>query len=173
MKQLFIACILSLVIYCTPACNSAQSEAQNTADAIEKTMKENTPGAIATSENGYYMTAKIDGKDWSASHMIPDLSAESNNKMIRGEKDGDNITFQLWKQGIEVGKKRPFSETNSAGFLLAENPALMSGQSGEVVVTKYDDQWLEGTFHFIARENETGKEIQVTDGFFRVASVQK
>ncbi len=92
--------------------------------------------------------------------------------MIRGEKDGDNITFQLWKQGIEVGKKRPFSDGNSAGIFLAENPGLSNGQSGEVVVTKYDDQWLEGNFHFTVT-NKSGKEIQVTDGFFRVASVQK
>lgn len=171
MKQtLFIFCISLLVIPFAGCDNGAQNEAVKQADLIQKTMKENSPGTIATSDNGYYMTAKIDGKEWSASHMVPDNDERSSYKMIRGENDGDNINFQLWKQGVEVGKKRTFSETNAAGIFIADDPALISGQAGEVEITRLDEQWLEGTYHFTATSGNSNKKVEVTDGRFRVAS---
>lgn len=171
MKQtLFIFSISLLILPFTGCNNAARSEAQQQADLIQKTMKENTPGAIATSETGYYMKAKIDGKEWSATHMVPDNDERSSMKMIRGENDGDNINFQLWKQGVEVGKKRSFSETNAAGIFIADDPELISGQTGEVEITKLDEQWLEGTFHFTATSGSSNKKVEVTDGRFRVAS---
>ncbi len=50
-------------------------------------MEENTPGAIATSENGYFMKAKIDGKEWVASRMVPDNDAKSSSKMVGKKKE--------------------------------------------------------------------------------------
>ncbi len=170
MKQVFFIFCISLLIAFTGCNNGVQNEARQQAELIQKTMKENTPGAIATSDNGYYMKAKVDGKDWSATHMVPDNDERSSYKMIRRENDGDNINFQLWKQGVEVGKKRAFSETNAAGIFLANDAALISGQTGEVEITKFDEQWLEGTFHFTATNSSSNKKVEVTDGRFRVAS---
>lgn len=152
------------------SCNSAQSDAQNTADEIQKTMAENSPEAKFVDESGVYMTAKIDGREWSAVTMIPDNNERSTQKRIRGEKGEDNITFQLWKQGIEAGKKVPFSESNPAGIFLENDPALLSGQKGEVEITKLDDEWLEGVFHFTATSPNSSKKVEVTDGRFRVQS---
>jgi uncharacterized SAM-binding protein YcdF (DUF218 family) len=69
------------------ACNSVQNEAQNQAELIQQTMEENTPGAIATSENAYFMKAKIDGKEWVASRMVPDNDAKSSSKMVGKKKE--------------------------------------------------------------------------------------
>ncbi len=166
---------VAIIILVFTACNSAQTEAQATADAIEKTMKENTPGAVATSANGYYMTATVDGKEWKATHMLP-LNAASDTKLVRGENDGSSISLHLWRPSLKLGLKRSFSPENPAGISLTDDPAaLVSGNVGEVEITKFDDQWLEGKFHFSATGtsydaagSSSKKTAEVTEGRFRV-----
>jgi len=170
MKQIKYFLIFSVPFFFLAACNSVQNEAQNQADLIQQTMEENTPGAIATSENGYFMKAKIDGKEWVASRMVPDNDAKSSSKMVRGEKGEDNINFTLWKQGIVVGKIKSFSETSPAGIFIGDNPDLLTGKTGEVEITRLDEEWLEGRFHFTATSPRSDKKIEVTEGSFRVAS---
>ncbi len=71
MKQIKYFLIFSVPFFFLAACNSVQNEAQNTADLIQKTMKENSPGYIATSENGYYLKAKLDAVfEYSASKPL-------------------------------------------------------------------------------------------------------
>jgi hypothetical protein len=171
MKQvLFIFCTALLLVAVT-GCNNAQTDAVKQAEAIQQTVKENSPGSIPTSESGYYMKAKIDGKQWTASHMMPDDNASSNYKRIQGENDGDNMDFQLWKRGVEVGKKIPFTEDHAANLSLKDIPAFFGGRSGYVEIIKMDDQWLEGTFQFTATSSGSDKKIEITDGHFRVALV--
>lgn len=140
-------------------------------EQIQTTAKDNTPGAIATSGNGYMMKAKIDGRDWSASHMMPDDDVNSSYKMIHGENGGDYINFQLWKRGIEVGKKITFSDDHVANLSLENVSGFFGGKSGEVEITKMDEQWLEGNFHFTATTSSSDKKVEVTEGQFRVALV--
>jgi hypothetical protein len=151
--------------------NGAQSEAVKQAEAIQKAVKENTPGAIATSGNGYYMKANIDGKAWSASFMIPDDNASSSYKMIHGENGGDNIHFQIWKRGIEIGKKILFDENHAADLTLESFDGFLAGKSGEIVIVKMDDQWMQGTFKFTATASSSDKKVEVTNGEFRVPLV--
>ena len=118
------------------------------------------------------MKAKIDGKDWSARGIIPDFDGHSSYQHVVGEKGEDGISFQLWKQGIVVGKKIPFGEDHAVDFTLEGVSGFMSGKSGEAVVTNFDDQWLEGTFFFTATSRSSDKKIEVTDGKFRIPRVQ-
>ncbi len=78
--------------------------------------------------------------------------------------------FNFGNKVLKWAKKRTFSETNAAGIFIADDPALISGQAGEVEITRLDDQWLEGTFHFTATSGSSDKKVEVTDGRFRVAS---
>lgn len=171
MKQVsFVFCTVLLLIGVV-GCSNAQSDAKKQAELIKETVKKNSPGSIATSANGYYMTAKIDGKDWAASHMMPDESTNSSYIRLFGEKGDDNISFQLWKKGLAVGKKIDFSENHAADLNLKDNPAFFGGRTGYVEITKMDDQWMEGTFQFTATSGSTDKKVQVTNGRFRVALV--
>jgi hypothetical protein len=170
MKQTQIVLLLVIVLIAS-ACNSTKSDAENQAELIQKTMKENTPGTIPTSNSGYYMKAKFNGEDWSASHMMPDDNESSSYKMIQGENGKEFITFQLWKRGIELGKKIPFTEEHMANLSMDEEGGYYSGSAGDVEITKIDDQWMEGTFQFSAKTRNSDKKIEVTDGRFRVALV--
>jgi hypothetical protein len=171
MKQVsFVFCTVLLLIGVV-GCSNAQSDAKKQAELIKETIKNNSPGTIATSAKGYYMNAKIDGKDWVASHMMPDENTNSGYIRLFGERGADNISFQLWKRGLAVGKKIDFSENHAADLNLKDNPAFFGGRTGYVEITKMDEQWLEGTFQFTATSSSTDKKIQVTNGRFRVALV--
>ncbi|HVG15349.1 MAG TPA: DUF6252 family protein [Chitinophagaceae bacterium] len=171
MKKMHFILSVSIILISLVACNGgAHSEAVKQAALIEKTMKENTPGSLPTSEAGYYMKAKINGADWSASHMMPDDAATSSYKTIQGESPGRSIYFQLWKRGIEPGKKIPFSD-NRAATLSVNDSEFFHGSQGEVEITKMDDQWMEGNFHFTGTTNSSDERVEVTDGSFRVALI--
>lgn len=172
MKQVVFAFCTGLLLIGVVSCSNAQTDAaKKQAELIKETVKKNSPGTIATSAKGYYMTAKIDGKDWSATHMMPDENTNSGYIRLFGERGDDNMSFQLWKRGLAVGKKIDFSENHAADLNLKDNPAFFGGRTGYVEITKMDDQWMEGTFQFTATSSSTDKKVQVTNGRFRVALV--
>jgi hypothetical protein len=171
MKQVvFIFCTIFLLIGVV-GCSNAQSDAKKQAELIKETVKNNSPGTIPTSAKGCFMTASINGKDWSATHMMPDENTSSGYIRLFGERGGDNISFQLWKRGLAVGKKVAFDENHAADLNLKDNPAFWGGRTGYVEITKIDDQWLEGNFQFTATSSSTDKKVAVTNGRFRVAPV--
>ena len=169
MKQVFLIFCGALLLAAVAGCNSAQSDAEKQAALIQKTIKENSPGTIPTSSTGYYMKAKIDGKDWSASYMMPYEDISSSYIYITGENEGDNISFQLWKQGLSVGKKLPFSEDDAANIMLKNVSGYLGGRSGFVEITKMDGKWMEGTFQISANSVNSPDKAEITDGHFRVA----
>ncbi|MET0634463.1 MAG: DUF6252 family protein [Chitinophagaceae bacterium] len=158
------------VIMATSCSNSAQGEATSQANAIQEAV-DNSSGAITTNENGNYIKAKIDGRNWSAAKVTPDYSVGSNYLRIAGDNKGDGLSFTIWKPGVRIGKAIPFSDNHAADLTLNEVSGFLSGLTGEVVVTAYDDQWVEGTFYFTATGSSTDRKIQVTDGHFRISLV--
>lgn len=148
--------------------NSAQEEATKVADQIKETAKANSPGTIATSAGGYYMKSRIDGKEWVASHMMPDEDVNSSYIRIHGENGDDYMNFQLWKRGIEQGKKIAFDEDHAANLSLKEDAGFWGGKSGEIEIIKLDGKWMEGKFSYKASSSSSPKTIEVTQGFFRV-----
>lgn len=171
MKKITISFIsLGLLVLTIPACNNKKAEnPEKIAKDIQSTTRQHTAGAVATTETGYYMKAVIDGKEWNASHMLPDESATSSYKTVHGEKGGAYINFQLWRQGMETGKTISFSEENAANLSVEDLKGFWSGKKGSITITTMDDQWTEGVFNFEATSSSNpGKTIVVTQGRFRV-----
>ena len=163
--KLFTLVMISL---CTlPACkNQQQKDAEKLMEQIQTTVKQNTPGLIATSENGYWMKAKIDGKEWTASGMLPNDNSDS--RRIHGENNGEAISFSVWTRGLQVGKHFPFSEGDVADLFTNDDVGIWGGRKGEIIITKADDQSLEGSFSFTGSTNRSEKKVEVTEGYFRM-----
>ena len=148
------------------SCSSAQNDAVKQAEQIQKTVKANTPGTVPTSESGYYMKAKINGKDWVAKDMLPNNNEDT--RPIFGEADGEKISFTIWMQHPKEGRKETFKEGNVAELEGFEDIAVCDAKKGEAIVTKIDDHVIEGTFFMTGTSHESAKTIEVTDGFFRI-----
>lgn len=169
MKQnlsFFIIACSSILL----SCNSTQNDAAKQAEQIQKTVKENTPGTVATSESGYYMKAKINGKDWAAKDMMP--NDNNDTRRIFGEADGQKISFTIWMQHPKEGRKEIFKEGNVAELMGFEGLAFCDAKKGEATVTKFDDHAIEGTFFMTGTSHESAKTIEVTDGFFRILNAK-
>ena len=64
MKQTISILILTAMLY---SCgNNSQNKALSDAKEIQSAIKQMQPGGIPTTEGGWTMKAKIDGKDWVA-----------------------------------------------------------------------------------------------------------
>jgi hypothetical protein len=159
--------ILVTTICLLSACKSKQqSDAEKVMQDIQATVKANSPGTIATSENGYYMKAKIDGKEWIASAMFP--VDNSDSRRIQGENNGEMIGFYCWMRGLEPGKKIAFAEDNAVDLYTNDDVGIWGGRKGEMTITKIDDQVVEGQFHFTASTSRSVKTLEVTEGVFRM-----
>ena len=166
MKQFPIVTIFSLILF---SCgNAGQDDAKLLAEQIKETTKKNSPGTVTTSESGYYMKARINGKQWVASHMMPDEDVNSSYIRIHGENEGDYMNFQLWKRGVEPGKKFPFDNDHAANLSLEQDAGFWAGTSGGIEITKLDGKWMEGKFSYKATSSSSTKTIEVTEGLFRV-----
>src|ERR1700694_3000456 len=149
MKKYYGFTTMVLSILMLAACNNGSvGDAKNMAAQIQKTVKENSPGFVPTSEAGYYMTARIDGKEWQAKAMLP--ADRSDSRRVQGENDGESIGFYLWMRGLEHGKKIKFSETNGVDLFTNDDTGIWGGRKGEVEITKMTGNMVEGTFHFTA-----------------------
>ena|SRR5688500_2178627 len=149
------------------ACKSKQqSDAEKVMKDIQATVKANSPGTIATSENGYYMKAKIGGREWIASAMFP--VDNSDSRRIQGENNGEIIGFYCWMRGLEPGKKIAFAEDNAVDLFTNDDVGIWGGRKGEMTITKIDDQVIEGQFHFTASTSSSAKTLEVTEGIFRM-----
>lgn len=160
MKKMIIA---SSVIFLFANCNSPKSNAMEQAKATQEVLKANSPGYVATSADGYYMKAKINGKEWVAESMMP---PEAPARII-GDKNGESISLPYDRRDMVVGKKRNF-ETYAVDLFLNDDVGIWGGHKGEMVITKADDKSAEGNFYFTASGNNTTQTINVTEGFFRV-----
>jgi hypothetical protein len=169
MKQFSCSAIAVAFSLASISCgSSAHDDAKQFADQIKETTKKNSPGTVATGEGNYYMKAKINGKQWIASYMMPDEDTNSSYIRIHGEDGGDYMNFQVWKRGVELGKKFLFAEDYAANLSLEDDPAFWVGKSGHLEITKLDEKWMEGKFSYKATSSSSTKVIEVTEGFFRV-----
>ncbi|MRG47924.1 hypothetical protein GFS24_22575 [Chitinophaga sp. SYP-B3965] len=160
MKNILLLTAMVLLF----ACHTNQPKIL--ADEITATAKANTPGFIPTSKDGYWMSAKIDGKDWTASAMMP--VDKSDSRRIHGEHNGETISFSIWMRGLEPGKHFSFSEDKAADLFTNDDIGMWGGRNGEIVITKIDDKGVEGTFSFTASSSRSEKTVAVTEGRFRV-----
>lgn len=157
------------------ACNGQQSkDAKKVAEGIQTTMKEHTPGSIATSASGYSMKCKIDGKEWVAVSMMP---IEGIDRVIGYIEDGGYIGIPGITKNIQQGSTFTLGKTYNADLNIVDdktlvdkdgNVILLDIQNGKCEITKRDGEWIEGTFYFTAGSSKSDKKIAVTEGTFRV-----
>jgi len=120
----------------------------------------------ATSKDGLYLEATIDGEKWVADWMFidPDPSGSINVNAHKGEKDV--ISFYIGKTTIKEKGNKNFSENNQAQMFDGKGNILI-GNEGGYQITKVTDDWIEGTFNFTATDQNSETTHKVTDGFFR------
>lgn len=165
MKKLLPVFFIATLV--TISCKSkAQNEAIQTAKNIQTAVKENTPGSIPTTTGGWMMTAKIDGRDWKASGIMPPDKAG----VLFGQNNGESISLPYYdRRNFLASKKTKLGDYSRAEVILNDDIALYTATKGEMVLTKVDDNWAEGKFSFTAKGLKTDKTIEVTDGVFRIA----
>lgn len=160
-----LSLLLIIIICALSACkNQQQKDAEKLMEQIQTTVKQNTPGTIATTNDGYMMKAKLDGKDWEAGSMMPPDAAGR----IIGYNDGEYIGLSYERRELVVGKKIVFSENDAADLATNDDIGMWSGKKGEMEITKVDDNWAEGKFFFTGSSSRSSETIEVTDGFFRI-----
>ena len=168
MKQALFILGISLIIT-LPACkNKSQSGALEQAKQVQSAIKENKPGTVVTTADGYTMRAKIDGKEWTATSMMPPETAGR----IVGYMNAEYIGLPYDKGSLAMGKKNIFGEANAVD-LSTDDAGSLGGRKGEMQITKVDENWIEGTFFFTASTSGSNKTVEVTDGFFRIPSAKK
>lgn len=157
-------------LFVTVGCgSSSQREAeQHAAKVDEATSAGDAAGSTAdkgSMPEGCYLRAVIDGTKWEATAMTPDR-AHPSIIPVNGRKDSSSIMFTISGMRDNVGQPSKLSDMNTITFW--EGEKIMGAKNGEVIVTKMDDQFIEGTFNFTAEED--GKKVTCTDGAFRVPS---
>jgi hypothetical protein len=113
------------------------------------------------------MTAKIGGKDWSASSII---SPEAAGRIV-GDEDGQSISLPYDRRNMVPGDKTTFSHDNAVDLITNDDVGLWGGYKGEMEITKVDENWAEGKFFFTGSSD--AKTIEVTEGFFRISMAIK
>ena len=123
------------------------------------------PDAIPVTPTGYFMTAKINGKDCKASFMMP----ADKTEQIVGFYSGDKyIGLPYQKKYFVAGTKISFSDVH-ADLTSKDDVQVWSGRKGEMKITKVTGKWAEGEFFFTGYSYDNKKTIEVTNGFFRIA----
>lgn len=94
-----VASLVIAVIF--SSCGSSdQSKALEQAKQLQSAIKENTPGSIPTTADGYMMTAKLNNKDWTAASMMPPDAAGR----IIGYYNGEYIGLPYDNRYLVAGK---------------------------------------------------------------------
>ena len=159
--------IMATMLY---SCGGSQSKAEEMAKQIQQTVNKNSPGSVPTSAGGFYMKAKMDGKEWVASSM--DIMDEDSYKII-GNYNGEYISLPYYRNSMEVGHKINF-DNSAVDLMLNDEVGLWGGHKGQMIITKMDETSAEGTFYFTASSDDAAKKtLEVTDGFFRILFSKK
>ena len=162
MKQAMLVLVMATMLY---SCGGSQSKAEEMAKQIQQTVNKNSPGSVPTSAGGFYMKAKMDGKEWVASSM--DIMDEDSYKII-GNYNGEYISLPYHGNSMEVGHKINF-DNSAVDLMLNDEVGLWGGHKGQMIITKMDETSAEGTFYFTASSDDAAKKtLEVTDGFFRI-----
>ncbi|MEO7049634.1 MAG: DUF6252 family protein [Ferruginibacter sp.] len=145
------------------SCNSQQGEANKTAAQIQQQVNQNSPANVTTNSTGYYMKATVNGKEWIADAVTPPEAAGR----IVGKKNMEYIGLPYNKQYLIAGKKIALGEDEAVDISFT-GVGLAITKNGEMEITKVDENWAEGIFHFTATISGTDKIVEVTQGSFRI-----
>jgi hypothetical protein len=144
------------------SCGNSQSKAA--AEQVKEIQAAIKPGTVATSAQGYMMTAKLNGKDWVATSMA---QPETVGRIV-GYSNNQYIGLPFSKSSLTIGRKIVLGEDEAVDLSL-NNGCLWKNIKGAIEITKADAGWAEGKFFFTAACGSTNEAVSVTDGFFRIA----
>jgi hypothetical protein len=166
MKQSLLLLTATTILF---ACSNSQSKAVDDAKKAQTILKAMEPGGIATTESGWMMTAKLNGKTWTASSM---MSPDVTDRII-GKLNDESISLPYsGRKYLVVGEKTKFGESHAVDLFTNDDVAIWGGRTGEMEITKVDGNWAEGKFFFTATASGTDKKVEVTEGFFRISLTQ-
>lgn len=168
MKHVFlIVMVAAMFSFCG---NSEQDKAISDAKQVTSELKKLQPGEIPTTESGWTMTAKINGKEWKAISIFPPDQA---GRIVGDDGSERSIGLPYNRRNMVVGEKEIFSHDNAVDLMLpADEGSILGGYKGEMEITKANDNWAEGKFYFTGSSERSNKVVEVTDGFFRISLVQ-
>jgi len=125
-----------------------------------------------TSKDALYAEAKVDGVTWVASWMFVDPDPGGSFNVNGHQGDKSVISFYIDKKTVQEKASKNFSENNQAQ-MFDDASNLLIGKEGSYQITSFTDNWIEGNFHFTAKDETSGKTHFITDGFFRVPTPTK
>lgn len=161
MKQIFLVAIFGFsIIICHAQQSKAMKDQQKAYDILHKKAND---GRINTAPGSWNMTAVIDGKPWKANYMY---SPEQTSRII-GHHDDEFISFP-YRSNMSTGYKKAFSSSWAVDINLNDGVGIYGATEGEMIITKADANWIEGTFHFIAEAASGNKKLNVTNGYFKI-----
>lgn len=170
MKQTLI--ILMVAAMLSSCGNDAQNKALSDAKQLQSEIQKKMPGGIPTTAGGWTMTAKINGRDWTANSIMP---LEETGRII-GDNNGEGFGFPYDRRQMEVGNKEIFGEHNNVQISTIKDGAIeyWDGFKGEMEITKVEENWVEGKFFVTgARITDSSRKVEITDGFFRISIAGK
>ena len=165
MKQILLILITATAL--SSCGNSAQDKALSDAKEVASGIKQMQPGGIPTTSGGWTMTAKFDGKDWSANSLMP---LEVAGRIV-GDNNGVSISLPYDRREMTLGYKNKFSDHNAVDIFTKDDvTTLWGGYAGEMEITKVDGEWVEGKFTVTGSAGSpSDKKLEITDGFFRIS----
>ncbi|HEY0047050.1 MAG TPA: hypothetical protein VGB44_10105 [Flavobacterium sp.] len=129
--------------------------------------------------DGYFLTAKVDGNNYSNSEFFePSVIMQGNMLMIQSSNNsGDAFQIQIPNYN-GVGTYNSGNNDLTQGYInysdMLTIPNMVSYTSvrgtGQVIITEVSDTEIEGTFTATAIENveNSTNDVAITDGKFRV-----
>ena len=165
INGLLFLCTLFLFTSCHGQNTKAYNDAKKLAGQISE--KTNIPG-VAPDEH-IYMKATVDGKSWTADHLLPDRDAGSNEYRVQGAGNGVTIGFYVYTPHLHIGSEEKFKDGNAVDLILDNATVFYGGRKGRFVVTKVDNDGFEGNFLFTATSASSGgaTPVEVTEGTLR------
>ena len=170
MKQTLITFIVGVIL--TSCGNSAQNKTQSDAKQLAAGIQKMDPDGIPTTAGGWTMTAKINGREWTANSIMP---LEATGRII-GDNSGESFGFPYDRRDMEVGHKEIFGQHNNVQISTIEDGEIeyWDGFKGEMEITKVKGDWVEGKFFVTgARITDASRKVEITDGFFRISIAGK
>jgi hypothetical protein len=170
MKQTFLTLIVATIF--SSCGSSTQNQTQDDAKQLAAGIQKIDPDGIPTTEGGWTMTAKINGREWTASSIMP---LEATGRII-GDYNGAGFGFPYDKREMVVGKKEIFGQHNVVQISTINDGAkeYWDGVKGEMEITKVEADWVEGKFFVTGnRITDSSRQVEITDGFFRISIAEK
>ena len=161
MKKTIPMLIIMAAFLLASCGNSSQNKALSDAKEVAAAIKQMQPGGIPTTSGGWTMTAKIDGKDWSANSLMPPEAAGR----IVGDNDGVGISLPYDRRDIVLGEKTKFSHNNAVDIFTKDEVAIWGGYAGEMEITKVDGEQFVNSLTY--KDKVTGEEHTIeSNGIF-------